>query len=550
MVIGAIIIAGCLHCYFSTRERVKPIDEKEEKISAKSALMMLVKNKSWLQNSVFTLLYFSSNIVVTSSIAYYATYVLKAPGRVTAILGAFAAGSLLILPMVSSASKRYGRRVSMVCGSSLLILSKVVFLLNPRSLAFAAVGGLIMGMSVGFNIVLFSTNRADLNDLLEWKHGRRIENVMSTLSGFVAKCGSSVASLMVGFGLQLTGYVAGAAEQTAGTINMIISYQSAVPLVFGIIMLLISLKVKLDEEVARMNAEKAGAFPRQQAGPIEPLFREKSIVGVYSMLDILITNATILDGTGAARRRGSVGIEDGKITYVGPSLPEAIEVLDIQGHVVAPGFIDVHGHSDLFAFIDPLRDSKLKQGITTEIAGQCGLGPAPVSRRHLDAYHGYFERQGIPAYPDCAGFTSIGAYMDYMETMSLGINLALFIPHGALRMAVMGLSPACPGTREIHAMKALVEEGMRSGALGLSTGLMYAPGSFAEREEIEALCKVVGKFGGIYTSHIRNQGALLVESVAETLDVGRRTGARVNISHHKPPESELGQGGYNLPHVG
>ncbi|MGI6631751.1 MAG: MFS transporter [Bacillota bacterium] len=257
MVIGAIIIAGCLHCYFSTRERVKPIDEKEEKISAKSALMMLVKNKSWLQNSVFTLLYFSSNIVVTSSIAYYATYVLKAPGRVTAILGAFAAGSLLILPMVSSASKRYGRRVSMVCGSSLLILSKVVFLLNPRSLAFAAVGGLIMGMSVGFNIVLFSTNRADLVDLLEWKHGRRIENVMSTLSGFVAKCGSSVASLMVGFGLQLTGYVAGAAEQTAGTINMIISYQSAVPLVFGIIMLLISLKVKLDEEVARMNAEKA-----------------------------------------------------------------------------------------------------------------------------------------------------------------------------------------------------------------------------------------------------------------------------------------------------
>lgn len=256
-------------------------------------------------------------------------------------------------------------------------------------------------------------------------------------------------------------------------------------------------------------------------------------MGVYSMLDILITNATILDGTGAARRRGSVGIEDGKITYVGPSLPEAIEVLDIQGHVVAPGFIDVHGHSDLFAFIDPLRDSKLKQGITTEIAGQCGLGPAPVSRRHLDAYHGYFERQGIPAYPDCAGFTSIGAYMDYMETMSLGINLALFIPHGALRMAVMGLSPACPGTREIHAMKALVEEGMRSGALGLSTGLMYAPGSFAEREEIEALCKVVGKFGGIYTSHIRNQGALLVESVAETLDVGRRTGARVNISHHK-----------------
>jgi GPH family glycoside/pentoside/hexuronide:cation symporter len=112
-------------------------------------------------------------------------------------------------------------------------------------------------MSVGFNIVLFSTNRADLVDLLEWKHGRRIENVMSTLSGFVAKCGSSVASLMVGFGLQLTGYVAGAAEQTAGTINMIISYQSAVPLVFGIIMLLISLKVKLDEEVARMNAEKA-----------------------------------------------------------------------------------------------------------------------------------------------------------------------------------------------------------------------------------------------------------------------------------------------------
>jgi N-acyl-D-amino-acid deacylase len=123
--------------------------------------------------------------------------------------------------------------------------------------------------------------------------------------------------------------------------------------------------------------------------------------------------------------------------------------------------------------------------------------------------------------------------MDYMETLPMGINLALFIPHGTLRMAVMGLSSAKPGKGEIDAMAALVEEGMRSGAMGISTGLMYAPGSFAGPEEIEALCKVVGEYGGIYTSHIRNQGFLLVESVAETLDVGRRTGARVNISHHK-----------------
>lgn len=251
------------------------------------------------------------------------------------------------------------------------------------------------------------------------------------------------------------------------------------------------------------------------------------------MLDILLKNAAIVDGTGAARRAGSVGVKDGKIAYVGASQPQAAQVLDVQGQVVAPGFIDVHGHSDLFAFVDPLRESKLKQGITTEIAGQCGLGPAPVGERHLQICLGYFQRQGAPVYPDHARFASFGAYMDYMETLPMGINLALFIPHGTLRMAVMGLSSAKPGKGEIDAMAALVEEGMRSGAMGISTGLMYAPGSFAGPEEIEALCKVVGEYGGIYTSHIRNQGFLLVESVAETLDVGRRTGARVNISHHK-----------------
>ncbi len=256
VIIGLIIVVGCLFTYFTTKERVKPIEENEQKLKMFYVLKIMFQNKSWLHNSIFTLFYFSSNIMVTGSIAYYASYVLSNSGGVTLIMGMFALGSLLILPLVSYVSKRFGRRVSMICGASLLIFSKLFIMAFPTALIAAMAHALFMGMSVGLNIVLIGTNRADLVDLLEWSHGRRVENMMNSLSGFISKCGSSAALLLMGFGLQLGGYVANAPTQTSTAINAILAFQGIVPLIFGAIMLVVALVIKLDDEVAQMDQEK------------------------------------------------------------------------------------------------------------------------------------------------------------------------------------------------------------------------------------------------------------------------------------------------------
>lgn len=251
------------------------------------------------------------------------------------------------------------------------------------------------------------------------------------------------------------------------------------------------------------------------------------------MIDILIKKANIIDGSGKPAYKADIAIEGKKIVNIGEINEPAITTIDALGLVLTPGFIDVHGHSDMFAFIDPERSSKLCQGITTEICGQCGLGPAPVGQEFIQQYTAYFKNQGAPIYPQSNSFTTFGKYLNFMNKLPLGINMAYFIPHGTIRMAAMGLSPDKPTAEQLNKMVELVEEGMTSGALGLSSGLMYAPGMFADREEIEALCEIVGQYGGIYTSHIRDQGNQLEECVAETISISESSGARANISHHK-----------------
>ena len=250
------------------------------------------------------------------------------------------------------------------------------------------------------------------------------------------------------------------------------------------------------------------------------------------MFDIIIRNAQVLDGTGAPAYKADVAVKDGKIAEIGAVSGEAAEVVEAEGLTLSPGFIDVHGHSDIFMSVDPDRASKLLQGTTTELCGQCGLGPAPVSEATYPLYRKYLSQQGIPMYPDDAGFTSFGKYLDRMEQTKSGINLGFFVPHGTVRLAVMGFA-SDPTEEQIEAMTAMVEEAMQAGALGLSTGLAYAPGRFADTKELIALTKPVGRHGGVYTSHIREQGDHLAESVEEALTIAREAGARVNISHHK-----------------
>ena len=253
------------------------------------------------------------------------------------------------------------------------------------------------------------------------------------------------------------------------------------------------------------------------------------------MLDLLIKNARIVDGLGTPAFEADIAVKDGVITEIGTINQAAAETIDAGGQVVTPGFIDVHGHSDMFAFVDPDRASKLSQGITTEICGQCGLGPAPVPANEMlyQQYAGYLGSLGAPIYPQSREFTSFGAYLNCMEAMPLGINTAYFIPHGMVRLAVMGLSPEKPSSAQLDQMKELVRDGMENGALGLSSGLMYAPGIFADEDELTALCQVVGEYGGMYTSHLRDQGKGLLDSVAETIRIAKKANVRANISHNK-----------------
>lgn len=179
------------------------------------------------------------------------------------------------------------------------------------------------------------------------------------------------------------------------------------------------------------------------------------------MFDLLIQNAQVLDGTGAPGFTTDVAVKDGKIAAVGKLSGEAAETVDGTGLTLAPGFIDVHGHSDLFMALDPARASKLLQGVTTELCGQCGLGSAPVSEQNFPLYRKYLSQQGVPMYPDNQDFTSFSAYLERMEKTKAGIHLAYFIPHGTVRMAVMGFSPAAPDKPQLEPqalLRALTEK--------------------------------------------------------------------------------------------
>ena len=179
------------------------------------------------------------------------------------------------------------------------------------------------------------------------------------------------------------------------------------------------------------------------------------------MFDLLIQNAQVLDGTGAPGFTADVAVKDGKIAAVGKLSGEAAETVDGTGLTLAPGFIDVHGHSDLFMALDPARASKLLQGVTTELCGQCGLGPAPVSEQNFPLYRKYLSQQGVPMYPDNQDFTSFSAYLERMEKTKAGIHLAYFIPHGTVRMAVIGFSPAAPDKPQLEPqalLRALTEK--------------------------------------------------------------------------------------------
>jgi N-acyl-D-amino-acid deacylase len=249
------------------------------------------------------------------------------------------------------------------------------------------------------------------------------------------------------------------------------------------------------------------------------------------VLDLLIRNARIVDGTGNPWFRGDVGVEGDRIVGIGRLSPTgARRTIDAGDAVVAPGFIDLHTHSDFTLPVFPRADAMVHQGVTTQLVGNCGFSPFPVERSRLDMLRAYVAAfdAGIPwSWNDAAGYAA------HLEALPLGCNVVLQVGHGAVRVAVMGFDDRPPTTGELEAMQRLVAASLEQGAVAMSTGLIYVPGSYAATDELVALAQVVKRYGAFYSSHVRGEGDTLVEAIGEALEVGRRAGVPVQLSHHK-----------------
>ncbi len=249
------------------------------------------------------------------------------------------------------------------------------------------------------------------------------------------------------------------------------------------------------------------------------------------MLDWKIRRARIIDGAGTPWFRGDVGIRGRHIVAVGDLRSEqADHELDADDLCLAPGFIDAHTHSDFSLPTFPRGESRISQGVTTEVGGNCGFAPFPVHPDRLDLLR---DSSSFIAANLSWDWRTAAEFFHHLEGKPLGLNFVPLLAHGAVRVAVMGFDRRAPTAEELTRMKALVAEGMEAGAAGISSGLAYAPGIFSAADELVELCRVVARYGGIYTTHMRNQDAGLLESVEESLWVGREAGVPVQISHHK-----------------
>ncbi len=236
------------------------------------------------------------------------------------------------------------------------------------------------------------------------------------------------------------------------------------------------------------------------------------------MEEIIIRGGTVVDGTGRAGYAADVAVKDGKISAIGDLRDvKAEKELDASGLIVSPGFFDAHSHSDTSFLRDGSSASKLYQGVTTEISGQCGSSPFP-SEKGDEFQCGSFDE-----------FVRKFEESDY----SMAVNQAVLAGHGSLRAAVVGYEDRKPTKEELEQMKSMLRRDLEAGAWGMSLGLEYAPGFFAEAEELTELAKVVREFDGLAPCHMRSEGLRIDEALDELLNVGRASGAHVHVSHIK-----------------
>lgn len=252
------------------------------------------------------------------------------------------------------------------------------------------------------------------------------------------------------------------------------------------------------------------------------------------MLDILIKNGRIVDGTGSPWFTGTIGIKDGMICIVSRCalMPPAKQVIDATGKVVAPGFIDMHSHADLAVLRDPGSLGRLRQGVTTQVIGNCGLSVAPMSPRAATLLSEGYEAI-LGSYPKWP-WSELAEYMELVSGQPLGTNIVVLLGHATLRtLAMNGILNREATSEELERMRSLINAAMDQGAFGITTGLIYPPSCFGKTSELIALAETVVKHGGIYASHIRGEGRTLIPAVREVIEISEKTGIPGHISHLK-----------------